>query len=133
MAVIAIYFDGALALGESFPDVNKSIPNRVLIDALKKLQNLGHKLIMWTCRENYGGRHYEDGTYLDDAIHYCEQFGLKFDSVNNNIGEKAGDQGVYFGRKIMADIYIDDKSMVVEPINWEWYVEHLLMRFGNTL
>lgn len=133
MAVIAVDFDGTLALGDSFPDVNKATPNTVLINALQHLQAIGHQIILWTCRENYGGKYYEDGPYLIDAVKFCEQHGLHFDAVNKSIGEKEGEYGTLFGRKIMADIYLDDKSIFFEPINWEGYVEKLLKRFESTL
>lgn len=133
MAVIAVDFDGTLALGDSFPNVNNSVPNTVLIDALKTLQNLGHQIILWTCRENYGGKYYEDGPYLIDAVQFCERCDLHFDAVNKNIGENEGEEGTLYGRKIAADLYIDDKSAILEPINWVGYVEKLLRRFETTL
>ena len=130
MAIIAVDFDGTLALGDSFPDVNNASPNTVLIRALNHLRDMGHKLILWTCRENYGGKNYEDAPYLDDAIEFCDRYGLQFDAINKNIGENAGEEGTLYGRKIIADHYIDDKSVILEPINWEGYVEKLLQRFN---
>lgn len=130
MAVIAVDFDGTLALGDSFPDVNNATPNTVLIRALNHLQSMGHQIVLWTCRENYGGKHYEDGPYLIDAVKFCEQYGLNFDAVNKNIGEQDGEEGTLYGRKISADHYIDDKSVIFEPINWEGYVAKLLQRFN---
>lgn len=130
MAIIAVDFDGTLALGDSFPDVNNASPNTVLIRALKHLQEMGHKIVLWTCRENYGGKYYEDGPYLIDAVKFCEQYGLSFDAVNKNAGENDGEEGTLYGRKISADLYIDDKSVICEPINWERYVAKLLQRFN---
>lgn len=131
MAIIAVDFDGTLALGDSFPNVNNSVPNMVLIRALKHLQELGHKIILWTCRENYGGKYYEDGPYLIDAVQFCERCDLHFDAVNKNIGENDGEEGTLYGRKIAADLYIDDKSAILERINWEVYVAKLLQRFDQ--
>jgi len=88
MAIIAVDFDGTLALGDSFPDVNNATPNTVLIRALNHLQSMGHQIVLWTCRENYGGKHYEDGPYLIDAVKFCEKYGLNFDAVNKNIGSR---------------------------------------------
>jgi len=129
MAVIAVDFDGTLALGDSFPDVNNATPNTGLIRALNHLQSMGHQIVLWTCRENYGGKHYEDGPYLIDAVKFCEKYGLNFDAVNKNIGEQDGEEGTLYGRKISADIYIDDKNAILKPINWERYVDELLQRF----
>lgn len=131
MAIIAVDFDGTLALGDSFPNVNNSVPNMVLIRALKHLQELGHKIILWTCRENYGGKYYEDGPYLIDAVQFCERCDLHFDAVNKNLGENEGEEGTLYGRKIAADLYIDDKSAILERINWEVYVAKLLQRFDQ--
>ena len=129
MAVIAVDFDGTLALDDSFPDVSKAVPNIALIRALTNLQSIGHQIVLWTCRENYGGKYYEDGPYLIDAVKFCEQYGLYFDSINKNIGEQDGEEGTLYGRKISADIYIDDKNAILKPINWERYVDELLRRF----
>lgn len=129
MAVIAVDFDGTLALGDSFPDVSNAAPNMALIRALEHLQANGHQIILWTCRENYGGKYYEDGPYLIDAVKFCEQYGLNFDAINKNIGEQDGEEGILYGRKISADIYIDDKNAILKPINWERYVDELLQRF----
>lgn len=131
MAVIAVDFDGTLALGDSFPDVKKAVPNSVLIDALKRLRDEGHQLVMWTCRENYGGKNYADGMYLYDAIKFCESFGLTFDSINRNVGEGVDEYGTLYGRKITADFYIDDKSIVDAEINWNRYVDALLRRIDG--
>lgn len=130
MAVIAVDFDGTLALGDSFPDVSNAAPNMALIRALEHLQANGHQIILWTCRENYGGKYYEDGPYLIDAVKFCEQYGLNFDAINKNIGEQDGEEGTLYGRKISADIYIDDKNAILRPINWEVYVAKLLQRFN---
>lgn len=130
MAVIAVDFDGTLALGDSFPDVSNAAPNMALIRALEHLQANGHQIILWTCRENYGGKYYEDGPYLIDAVKFCEQYGLNFDAINKNIGEQDGEEGTLCGRKISADIYIDDKNAILRPINWEVYVAKLLQRFN---
>jgi len=129
MAVIAVDFDGTLALGDSFPNVSNAAPNMALIRALEHLQANGHQIILWMCRENYGGKYYEDGPYLIDAVKFCEQYGLNFDAINKNIGEQDGEEGILYGRKISADIYIDDKNAILKPINWERYVDELLQRF----
>ena len=46
---------------------------------------------------------------LEQAVQWCEEFGLEFDKVNRNtdeILEKYGSDS----RKIYADVYIDDKA-----------------------
>lgn len=96
--VIAVDFDGTLC-SNMYPRIG--VENLFLIETLKKLKKEGCKLILWTCRKN---------EYLDAAIHWCQDFGLEFDTVNENLPEYIE----YFGgdcRKIFADMYIDDRSV----------------------
>ena len=45
--IIAVDFDGTLCYS-NWPQLGD--PNRGLIEYLIRCQNLGHKLILWTCR-----------------------------------------------------------------------------------
>jgi hypothetical protein len=95
--VIAVDFDGTL-FEDKWPEIGE--PNTALIDYLKKRQEQGDKLILWTCR---------CGDDLDAAVKKCEAHGLIFDAVNENLPEAIE----IFGndsRKIFAHEYIDDKN-----------------------
>ena len=96
--IIAVDFDGTLCV-ESYPEIGA--PNLKLIRMLRKKQELGDKLILWTCRE---------GELLEQAVAWCRSFcGLNFDAVNDNIEATK----TFFGgnsRKICCDYYIDDKG-----------------------
>lgn len=95
--IIAVDFDGTLCFSQ-WPGLGE--PNFPLIEKLKKHKNDGDKLILWTCRQ---------GDNLDDAVRWCEENGLSFDAVNDNLQEIKD----LFGnnsRKITADFYIDDKG-----------------------
>lgn len=96
--VIAVDFDGTLC-SDRYPAIG--IENIALIETLKSLRNNGCKLILWTCRKSI---------YLDAAIHWCQDFELEFDAINENLPEYielfGGDS-----RKIYADVYIDDKAV----------------------
>ena len=46
--IIAVDFDGTLSKGR-WP--RAGVPNFLLIEKLIQLQQEGHKLILWTCRE----------------------------------------------------------------------------------
>ena len=118
---IAVDFDQTIALGNSFPDLKYSTVNTMLISQLLHRQKLDDKILLWTCRENYGGKCYPDGLYIDDAIEYSKKHGLIFDSINANYGEVWGECGIAYGRKIGADVYLDDKSL---PFNNKimWYI-----------
>ena len=93
---IAIDFDGTLwdLVG------GYTGPNEILIHAARRLKAQGHRLILWTCR-------YE-GQGLEDAIAKCRAHGLEFDAVNDNLPEVKDHYGN--PRKVVADVYIDDRS-----------------------
>lgn len=99
---IAVDFDGTLC-EDIYPQIGQA--NEELINKLIQIKNEGHKLILWTCRRD---------NYLQAAVHWCEDFALHFDAVNQNLPEYIE----FFGsdtRKIYADVYIDDKAML--PFN----------------
>lgn len=118
---IAVDFDGTIALGNSFPNLIYSNVNRMLINWLLHRQKLGDKILLWSCRENYGGKNYPNGFYINEAIEYCKNYGLIFDSINANYGELLGECGISYGRKISADIYLDDKSLPFNNKFW-WFI-----------
>lgn len=96
--IIAVDFDGTLSIGASYPNVGK--PNKGLFDWLKEQKKRGSKIILWTCREQH--------SHLQEAIDFCKENGLVFDSINSNLPELA-EQG-WCSRKVFADIYIDDSA-----------------------
>ena len=49
------------------------------------------------------------GELLDKALEWCEEMGLLFDAVNDNIPESIEKYGSNC-RKVYTDIYIDDLS-----------------------
>ena len=97
--IIAVDFDGTLCLDGEWPQPGR--PNNKLINYLKDRQKLGDKLILWTCRTQ---------AHLDVAVHWCEEQGLVFDAINDNLPEIIELWGIN-SRKIDCDIYIDDKSV----------------------
>ena len=96
--IIAVDFDGTLCKNE-YPNIGK--PNDELINHLKRVQSKGDKLILWTCRV---------GDKLKDAVDWCKEKGLIFDSVNENLPEIIEEFGSDT-RKIFANEYIDDKAI----------------------
>ena len=97
--IIAVDFDGTLCENQ-WPDIGDA--NEELISYLKKQQEDGSKIILWTCRT---------GELLQQAIEWCSEWGVLFDAVNENLPETIE----LFGndtRKISADMYIDDKMNV---------------------
>ena len=113
---IAVDFDGTIVEHE-YPKIGKPIP--FAIDVLKKLQyEEHHMLILWTVRE---------GTLLDEAVEYCKNKGLEFYAVNKNFPEETLEPGI--SRKIVADIYIDDRNLGGIP---DWGLIYRMIKFGDT-
>ena len=94
--IIATDFDGTLCENK-WPDIGE--PNTELIRYLKRENEQGSKIILWTCRE---------GDRLESAVKWCEEQGIKLAAINANVKEAID----FFGsdsRKIFANEYIDDK------------------------
>lgn len=97
--IFAVDFDGTLNLAEKYPLLGE--PNEGLFRFLKRRQQAGDKIILWTCRE---------GDYLKSAVKFCRRYGLAFDAVNDNLPENKE----YFknnSRKVYAHCYVDDRNM----------------------
>lgn len=102
--IVAVDFDGTLFEEAEFPKFGK--PNLLLIKDCIERRKRGDKIILWTSRENEG---FCPGA-LDMAVAACKKYGLEFDAVNDNVQETI-DKYKTNGRKIYADIYIDDHSL----------------------
>ena len=112
--VIAVDFDGTI-VEHAYPKIGKPVP--FAVDVLKKLQQEEHHtLVLWTVRE---------GNLLQEAIEYCEKQGLKFYAVNKNYPEEETGNTP---RKLMADIFIDDKNIGGLP---EWGIIYKTILSGN--
>ena len=98
--IIAVDFDGTLC-EHKFPEIGE--PNAELFDCIKKLKKEGWKIILWTCRS---------GEYLRKAIAWCEERGLTFDAVNEDLPSI---KDSVFGRekscKVYATFYVDDRNI----------------------
>ena len=101
--IIAVDFDGTLCYS-NWPDLGA--PNKTLIEYLQKEKAAGNKLILWTCRA---------GQALMDATRWCEDQGLSFDAVNDNLPEIVELYGNN-SRKITCDLYIDDRNAYIDDM-----------------
>lgn len=95
--VIAIDFDGTI-VEDAYPKIGK--PLLFAFETLQKLQNEGHRLILWT---------YRSGKKLDEAVAFCEENKVHFYAVNKSFPEEEFDGS--FSRKIHADVFIDDRNV----------------------
>lgn len=94
---IAVDFDGTIVEDE-YPRIGR--PIIFAFDTLKKLQDEGHRLILWT---------YRKGRPLEEAVKFCEENGIVFYAVNQSFPEEEFDSS--FSRKIHADVFIDDRNI----------------------
>jgi hydroxymethylpyrimidine pyrophosphatase-like HAD family hydrolase len=93
---IAVDFDGTI-VENAYPEIGK--PIIFAFDTLLKLQEDGHRLILWT---------YRHGKRLDDAVTFCKENGIEFYAINNSHPEEEIDDTK--SRKILADLFIDDRN-----------------------
>ncbi len=94
---IAIDFDGTI-VEDQYPEIGKA--KLFAFETLLKLQDKGHRLILWT---------YRNGTPLEKAVQFCKNNGVVFYAVNKSFPEEEFDPN--FSRKINADIFIDDRNL----------------------
>ncbi len=94
---IAVDFDGTI-VEHKYPEIGAEIA--FAFDSLKKMQERGCQLILWTFRA---------GRELQEAVDYCSRKGLEFYAVNKSYPEEKYDESI--SRKINADIFIDDRNL----------------------
>lgn len=101
--ILAIDFDGTI-VEHCFPEIGNPILQA--FDTLLEMKENGHKLILWTCRNDHDPA-LKGRKVLTEAVEFCRARGLEFDAVNENI------PGIGFNPqpKVFADYYIDDKAM----------------------
>ena len=95
--VIAIDFDGTI-VEHRYPFIGRVRP--FAFETMEALQIKGHRLILWSHRA---------GKKLDEAVKYCSSHGIEFYAVNKNYPEEIWYEND--SRKILADIYIDDRNV----------------------
>ena len=134
--VICIDFDNTVCLDE-WPYIGPILPGA--IEVLKKLQENGHKLILYTQRsthypicckelEEYIKNHEEEKSFINNgflkiytadiltpAINICKDNGIIFDDINQNkTWEKLTNDN---SRKIFMDYLIDDHVCGTDRLN----------------
>lgn len=94
---IAVDFDGTI-VDHEYPGIGRE--KLFAFRTLKELEKRGARLILWTFRT---------GKELEEAVDYCRQNGIEFYAVNKNYPEEMINENT--GRKIDADIFIDDRNI----------------------
>ena len=95
--IIAIDFDGTI-VEHRYPEIGRIRP--FAFETLKALQAKNHRIILWSHRA---------GKMLDEAVEFCRKHDVEFYAVNKNYPEEKWDENE--SRKILADIYIDDRNL----------------------
>lgn len=95
--IIAIDFDGTI-VEDGYPKIGE--PMIFAFETMKKLQQEGHRLILWT---------YRSGSKLEEAVEFCKEKGIEFYAVNKNYPEEIFDGKI--SRKIHADLFVDDRNL----------------------
>ncbi len=113
--IIAVDFDGTIVTHE-FPKIGREIP--FAISTLKRIQQEGNQLILWTVRE---------GKMLEEAIEFCSSRGLEFYAINSNYPKE--ETVIDQPRKLNADLFIDDRNLGGLP---DWGVIYRMISTGNT-
>lgn len=90
--IIAVDYDGTL-------EIDKEMNVRLINDLIRR-QRQGDIIILWTCRQ---------GKRLTEAINMLMWQGFRPNLVNENAPQSIAALG-YNPRKVLADVYIDDKN-----------------------
>ena len=119
MAVILVDFDGTCI--PSLPEAGYVDVDTGAERVLKRLIVCGHKIVLWTCRNNsmnnpfnYIYKKYRFETSLEEAERWFEEREIPLYGVNNVPGEE---EIVGYSRKALGDILIDDTSLGI-PLIW---------------
>ena len=97
--IVAVDFDGILC-EDAFPEIGK--PEYPMISVVRQLIDAGHDVILWTSRVD---------DKLQEAVEWCKDYGLHFCAINDNAPNNVAEYGTN-PRKVYADIYIDDRSLL---------------------
>ena len=103
---IAIDFDGTIAHYKGWTGANKF--GKLIdgcVEALGKIREMGYKIIIYTCRIN-----------TPELEKYLKNNKVPYDAINENLWHEYQQHGDK--RKVIADIYIDDRAVTFNG-NWK--------------
>ena len=107
--VIAIDFDGTITDKNIFPQIGE--PKEYAVEAIHNIQKAGHQIVLWTCREGYS---------LEEAKKWLQENGIIISFYNFSPYQLQS-------RKIVADVYIDDKNVfMVDDVDWHKIEKYIL-------
>lgn len=104
--IICVDFDGTIVKDE-YPLIGPLQHDAK--EALKRFHELGHTIIISTCRCGY---------YDQQAKEFMDREKIPYDFWNQNDPERIASMGGADPRKISADLYIDDHNYLGSPVDW---------------
>jgi hypothetical protein len=115
--LIAVDFDDTICFGNNEDDPSKTVYRFDMnaIRILKDFQKRGGSIILWTCRS---------GKSLTDAMNEMAGIGFYPDYINYDHKmtiAKWGDNG----KKVYADLYIDERNHIDRKVDWNQIEEWL--------
>lgn len=115
MAIFLIDYDGTCV--PYLPEPGMCNVDTGAERVLKRISNAGHKLILWTCRNNSPDNPFnirEEETPLEEAVRWFRERRIPLDGVN---GYKEERELVGKSRKLFGEFLIDDTS-IGTPLVW---------------
>lgn len=109
--IIAIDFDGTISRGP-FPSIYGEVPGACA--AITEIAERGHYIIIWTCRTD---------AHLLKALNWLLERNIPFHRANDHNPDNVAEYGPG-GKKIYADVYIDDQNLGGFP-GWPLALETL--------
>ena len=111
--IAAIDFDGVIAQYEGYQGEQHFLPPKPgAKEAIDILRAHGIKVIIWTCRNNEA-----------DLRQYLNKYQIGFDAINADVHPEihSPDQ---ISRKVLADVYIDDRG--IRFVDWDSTIDLVL-------
>lgn len=102
--IIAIDFDGTICTGNSYPDPHNGQLRPFAKEVINIMYNAGIKIVIWTNRKNIKGTDVKDKLLMKQ---WLDEMGILYHTVNDST-EFAPFK--YYGRKIYAHMFVDDRS-----------------------
>jgi hypothetical protein len=103
--ILAIDFDGTI-VHDQFPGIGQIRKNAK--EVINQLKSEGYYIIIWTCRTQERGA---------EAEEFLIENGIHFDQINQSCPANVEKFTGIDTRKVFADLYIDDKGLILIP---EW-------------
>lgn len=119
MKTYAIDWDGTIVKNGSFPSIGEIKPN--FINVAKRIIDNGDRIIIWTCR---GGK--EQYKAITDKLNENGITDFLINEDYPDIKKRFKDQSP----KVFADIYIDDRGLFSNGIDW-YEIEKILFPSKN--